>query len=370
MADSGLYVHVPFCASKCPYCAFASCTRSGHLAPAWRDAVLAEADRRAGRFGTFDTLYLGGGTPGLLADDLLAGLVTGLRRALPFAADVESTIEANPADVTPARAIAWRAMGLNRVSLGVQSFDDDDLRFLGRRHDASQAAAALVALRDAGFANVGVDLIYGLPGQALATWRDTLDRALSFGPAHLSCYGLTVEPRTPLARSVHAGRIVMPDESRFEAFFLETSRRLAASGFVHYEVSNFAHGLLFASRHNGKYWHHVPYLGLGPSAHSFDGARRWWNVRGVEPWLRRLGQGRLPTAATERPTAEQRRLETLALGFRTSSGVVLSILRATPGWQAILDAQVADGRLEVADGRAVPTVRGLLVADALARAFA
>ncbi len=369
MADAGLYVHVPFCAVKCPYCAFASCTRLD-LVPSWRDAVLVEAARRARRFDTFDTLYLGGGTPGLLPEDLLAGLVQGLRGALPFAPDVECTIEANPADVTRGRAAAWRTLGVNRASLGVQSFDDDDLRFLGRRHDAAGAVAALDALRAAGFEDVGIDLIYGLPGQTRQSWRATLDRALSFRPTHLSCYGLTVEPRTPLARLVRTGRVVPADESTFEARFLETSDVLSSRGYVHYEVSNFALGEGRQSRHNGKYWRHVPYLGLGPAAHSFDGARRWWNVRSVEAWVGRIARGRLPTAASERPTAEQRRLEILALGFRTRRGVELSVLRETPSSAAILESQVADGRLVVDAGRARPTVRGMLVADALARAFA
>lgn len=367
----GLYVHVPFCATKCRYCAFASGTCLDR-APAWSDAVQREARRRTRRpdFAPFDTLYLGGGTPGLLEPGLLSGLLERLRQTLAFATDVEATIEANPGDVSPERAAAWRAMGLNRASLGVQSLDDADLRFLGRRHDAARAVSALEALRTAGFADVGIDLIYGLPGQTLASWRSVLRRALAMRPTHVSCYCLTVEAGTPLARSVRQGTITVPDDARIEAQFLEASATLGAAGYVHYEVSNFALGDGHRSRHNGKYWRHVPYLGLGPAAHSFDGRRRWWNVRSIEAYLRRDAAGRAPTAATEHLDATQLRLEDLALGFRTAEGVELDLLGRGPAVQATLQRQILDGRVEVRSGRAVPTVRGFLVADALARAFA
>ncbi len=365
----GLYVHVPFCVSKCRYCAFASGTDMSGI-PAWVAGVLHEARRRAGSFAPFDTLYLGGGTPGLLPIPALAMLLEGLRRALPFRDPVEATIEANPGDVTRERAAAWLDLGLNRVSLGVQSFDDAVLRFLGRRHDAGQAARALEAVLAAGFDNLSIDLIYGVPDPTDASWESTLDRSLAFDPGHLSCYSLTVEPRTPLARDVRRGTVALPGEDFLADRFLATSARLARAGYVHYEVSNFARGDSRRSRHNSRYWRHVPYLGLGPAAHSFDGSRRWWNVRSLAAYLRRDSASRLPTAVIERLSPADLRMESLALGFRTREGVELGLLGRDPGSLRRLQHLVSDGRLVVEAGRARPTHRGMLIADALARSFA
>lgn len=365
----GLYVHVPFCASKCPYCAFASCTRI-ESAPAFRDAVLAEAARYRNRFSPFDTLYFGGGTPGFVDPAILGDIVHKLRNTLAFKPDCEATIEVNPADVTADRAAAWHDMGFCRASLGAQAFDDDALRFLGRRHDASGVSEALLRLRHAGFVDIGIDLIYGLPGQTREAWRSTLRRALDAGPTHLSCYALSIEPRTPLAKAVRKREVELPGESAVAALFLDTSRFLAKAGFIHYEVSNYALLDRYRSRHNVKYWRSVPTLGLGPSAHSFDGTRRWWNVRSLEAYLRRSQARISPVAASERLTNEMRRLETLAMGFRTREGVSLDVLRDGPAAEAALSRLVADGRLKIHLNRAVPTTTGFLVADSLARTFA
>jgi oxygen-independent coproporphyrinogen-3 oxidase len=235
----GLYVHVPFCLSKCSYCDFFSLTDYS-LIPDWLAALEKEAALYQGRFGVFDTLYLGGGTPTLLNPGQFASLLESLRRCFSFSPDTEATLEANPDDLTPEKLRLYRDLGINRLSLGGQSFNDRELAFLGRRHNARQTLAALDAARAAGFANLSLDLIYGVPGQSLEDWRKTLEQALAFHPEHLSCYQLTYEPGTPLSRKKARGEVIPATEEEERAFFLFTSRFLEERVFLHYEISNFA----------------------------------------------------------------------------------------------------------------------------------
>ncbi|SHE81416.1 oxygen-independent coproporphyrinogen-3 oxidase [Desulfacinum infernum DSM 9756] len=364
----GLYVHVPFCRGKCAYCDFYS-EPSEALAFRWVDAVLREADLYKDLFSRFDTLYLGGGTPSLLSGEDLRRLLTGLRERFHFEASAEITLEANPDDVSPDRASLWRGLGINRLSLGVQSFDDRMLRLLGRRHNASQAVAAVETAREAGFSNLGVDLMWGLPEQTLAHWQSTLERALAFSPEHLSCYELTLERGTPFHQRALRGELSLPSEEESRRIFTTTSRFLETRGYVHYEISNFARGEPFQSRHNRKYWHHVPYLGLGPSAHSFDGRRRWWNVRSVRAYCERLEGGATPVAGEEVPGPDERRLEALLLGFRTREGVPLHLVGESHRVRRAVEAAVADGLLALARGRLRPTLEGWLIADRLPLLF-
>ncbi len=356
----GCYVHVPFCVSKCRYCAFFSETSRERVAD-WGDAVIREARLFETSFSTFDTLYFGGGTPSVLSDDAIASLVGQLRGVLRFDGDTEVTIECNPSDVNRERAKRWRSMGIGRVSVGVQSFDDAALRFLGRRHDAARAAGALEDLRAAGFDNVSVDLIWGLPGQSVGRTMGSVERALSFEPEHLSCYALTVEPGTPLGRDVSAGSIAVMADDALADEAMGLWGRLAEAGYEHYEVSSFARARAFRSRHNTKYWSHVPYLGLGPAAHSFDGARRWANVRSVEAHLVPLLADQRSVAFEETLTEEQVRSERIVLGLRTSEGIPCAWVAAS-----VLDALRAEGLITVTGDRVIPTERGMLVADAMA----
>ena len=317
---AGCYVHVPFCASKCRYCTFYS--ETAHFThTAWADAVLREARLLAPSFSCFDSLYLGGGTPSLLSDDLLELLLLELRRALPMCEDVEVSIELNPGDVDLDRARRLRAMGIDRVSLGVQSFDNAVLRFLGRRHDRACALRALDDLRSAGFDNLGLDLIWGIPDHTSDQMLRSVRQALAFQPEHLSCYSLTIEAGTPLHRLVEQGAVRKTDEDALadEAELLWS--RLAEAGYDHYEVSNFARTHAHRSRHNSKYWKHVPYLGLGPSAHSFDAARRWENVRSVRKYVDALCARQRGLAFHEVLTDEQISIERVMLGLRTSDGL-------------------------------------------------
>lgn len=368
----GLYVHVPFCLSKCAYCDFYSLP-DGTLIPDWLAALEKEAGFYQDRFGIFDTLYLGGGTPSLLAAPQLTFLIACLSRYFYFANDTEVTLEANPDDLTLEKIRLYQDLGVNRLSVGVQSFHDRELAFLGRRHNTRQTVAALEAARAAGFATLSLDLIHGLPGQSLEDWRKTLEQALSFQPEHLSCYQLTYEPGTPLGRKKARGEVTPATEEAEREFFLFTSRFLEERGYRHYEISNFARQDMGAepcySRHNRKYWSHVPYLGLGPEAHSFQNWMRWWNAPSVEQYCRDLAQGRSVVAGTETLSAEQLRLEALYLGLRTREGVSLDLLRQVPGWEKILHKLEKAGLLEVHQDRAVPTRQGFLLADSLSIRF-
>lgn len=368
MSASGLYVHVPFCHTKCGYCDFYSVPPQ--RVEAWVEAVIAEARLRASAFGRFTTLYLGGGTPSLLTEPQLAALITGLRASCDLAPGAEITLEVNPDDVSLERLAHWRWLGISRLSLGLQAVGDDDLVALGRRHTADQGWSAMRLARLAGFDNLGVDLIWGLPGQSLETWAATLEEILAGRPEHLSCYQLTLEPHTPLARELAAGGPALPDEERARRFFLFTSRYLTERGYEHYEVSNFAWGRRHRSRHNQLYWQHAPYLGLGPAAHSFDGRRRWWNVRSVDRYLEMLAAGRAPTDGAETLGAQELRLEEVMLGLRTADGVSSAAIEHYPGWEATIAALGREQLAYLLGGRLRPTPAGLAVADGLPLRFA
>lgn len=372
-SPSGLYVHVPFCQSKCHYCDFYSIPESA-LIPVWLVALEKEAEIYKDRFDPFNTLYLGGGTPSLLAAPQITSLIDCLRRHFSFLPNTEVTLEANPDDLTLEKIRLYKDLGVNRLSVGVQSLNDRELALLGRRHNVRQTVEALGAVRAAGFANLSLDLIYGLPGQSLEDWTQSLEQALSFYPEHLSCYQLTYEPGTPLGRRKARGEVTPAAEEEERDFFLFTSRFLEEQGYLHYEISNFARieepgSEPYYSRHNCKYWRHVPYLGLGPGAHSFQAGVRWWNTRSITQYCQDLGQDRVPVEDRETLSAAQLRLEALYLGLRTREGVPLDILRQTAGGERFLRKLEKEGLLKVKQDRAVPTLRGFLLADSLPLCF-
>jgi len=367
----GLYVHVPFCKSKCPYCDFFS-VAPGDAMPRFLADLDREVELYLGAGGPFDTLYVGGGTPSLFAPEQLSRLLTAARRLLDASgspSDPEVTVEMNPADVGGDLLAAMRDAGVNRVSLGVQSFHDDELAFLGRRHRRAGADRAIERIRDAGFDALALDLIYGLPGSSRDRWRETLARALALGPEHLSCYALTVAADTPFGSLLARGELELPDESESAALFLETSETLVAAGYEHYEVSNFAREPGLRSRHNQKYWSRTPTQGLGPAAHSFDGRRRWSNTRSLEQYHRALAGGVKPVEQVEEVDAEMARLERVALGMRTAEGVAIADLLAGKGAEGSIERLLREGYVTESDGRLLPTRRGFLVADGMAKLF-
>ena len=385
----GLYLHVPFCSSICPYCDFsvmhaASPARKTFVARLVTEVELAAPTWRDPR--TFDTVYFGGGTPSQLLPAELSRVLDACRARLTLAAAPWVFLEANPEDVTKDACADWRALGVRTLSLGVQSFSDDTLRFLGRRHSARQACEAVATARGAGFDTVSIDLIFGRWGQTAEEWRMDLAAAVSLEPHHLSCYQLTIHPRTRFGLQAKHGRLSeLPEEEQATLFDL-THRFLADAGFAAYEVSNFARGPAHESRHNRKYWDHTPYLGLGPSAHSLTAAdahspaRRFWNERGTPRWEQRLAAGERPIEAQELLTPKDLAEEALLLGLRTTAGIDLDGFRARYGVdllatnRTLVGRLVDEGRVVVREGPAggpwlVPTLSGLAVADGLAAAF-
>jgi oxygen-independent coproporphyrinogen-3 oxidase len=365
----GLYIHIPFCKTKCPYCDFYSITDDGAVS-SYLAALETEAQLYQDQFREFDSLYLGGGTPSRLGGGDLAKILKILRQHFTWAPESEITLEANPDDITAEKLTLWRRLGFNRLSLGAQSFDDAELRFLGRRHTTAQTLAAIDRIRAAGFTNLGLDLIYGLPGQTLAAWLKTLETALQKNPEHLSCYQLTLAADTPMGREAAQGNLITLAEESQREFFLATGHFLTRQGYLHYEVANFARAEELFCRHNRKYWTRVPCLGLGPAAHAFDGRRRWWNFSSLEDYCSSLNQGEAPVAGQEILTPEQIRLETFYLGFRTREGVPLAVISEHPRNEAVLAELVVAGLVRVDRDRVKPTARGLVVADGLPLWFA
>jgi oxygen-independent coproporphyrinogen-3 oxidase len=366
---AGLYIHVPFCTSVCPYCDFAVTIAGGERREEWADGVIREAALYSDCGLGFDTVYFGGGTPSTLDPEQLVRIVDGLHRHLDVDREALFFLEANPEDVSPQRVTAWRELGVDFVSLGVQSLDDDDLVFLGRRHSATDARRAVEALCGAGFAAVSVDLIYGVAGRSEGHWRKQLESAVALGVDHLSCYQLTVHEETVLGRRVARGVATEMGEGDLAELFFLTHELLSDAGFEGYEVSNFASAPQHRSWHNQKYWDHTPYLGLGPSAHSLADGRRWWNQQTA------VNAGERPIEDEEQPSNEQLILEGLMLGFRTAAGVDLGRLRDRFGIDLlvrnrdVIDRFSASGHIEVDGERLRPTLAGLAIADTLARSF-
>jgi len=366
----GLYIHIPFCVRKCAYCGFYSVTDRS-LIPDYLAALRREMALYREWAASFDTLYIGGGTPSVLPTEELEELITGIHGTFAISIDAEITVETNPADIDSGLLTALCHAGVNRLNIGIQSFDDGILAFLGRRHDQEQAVAAVKAARSAGIENIGIDLIYGIPGQDVDAWLATLRKAVALNPDHLSCYQLTLEEGTPLAKQFRRGEVVLPDDSLQADFFCNTSDFLEDNGYVHYEISNFARPGR-ESRHNRKYWNHAPYLGLGPAAHSFSGRERRWNRRAVNTYIDDLASGRTPVESTEILSDEQLRLEALFLGFRTRRGICLQTFKIRYGQDLLTDKRdwierlSGEGLVEIRDGFLRPTRAGMAVADSLA----
>jgi oxygen-independent coproporphyrinogen-3 oxidase len=369
--QAGLYIHVPFCLSKCGYCSFYS-VASPALIPEFVKAVSREMAFYKKSFQSFDTIYLGGGTPSLLSIQQIDDILKSANDHFNIDRQTEITIEVNPGDGSAEYFQQLRKRGINRLNIGIQSFNDSLLKFLGRRHSAKEAGAAMDAARQAGFDNIGIDLIYGIYGQDMKTWKETLSKALSFLPEHLSCYQLSLDEKTPLYEQYGKESLQLPAENEALDFFMTTSKILTDAGYIHYEVSNFARSEALCSRHNMKYWRHIPYLGLGPAAHSFCDRRRWWNKADVNAYIRIIFEGKTPVLQSEELSAEQLALEALFLGLRTKDGIDLDEYQIRYGVdlltqkKQILRKLEEDKLVEIKDGCLRPTLSGMAVADSLA----
>lgn len=373
---AGLYLHVPFCKSRCIYCDFYSTVGHDGWQEHYVQAVCRELELRSARLAQagraafpIHTIYLGGGTPSLLSRAGLSRIFSTVRRCFSVSPGAEITIEANPDDVYADFPVLLRDLGINRVSLGVQSFDDQMLHFLRRRHNGAQAEEAVTRLVRAGVDNVTIDLIYGLPGQDCAHWRDAIDRALSLPIRHLSAYQLSYEPGTPLTRLRDAGTLPpSPDEEEIRQMYFELLERTRSAGFPQYEISNFARPG-YHSRHNSSYWRRVPYIGVGPGAHSFDGDReRRANHPDLKVYVKALGRGEDAPHAVETLTREEQLEETVMLSLRTVRGLTLGDL--APFGDAVIERirrrlapYVARGEVASSSQGYTLTPEGFLIAD-------
>lgn len=361
-----VYLHVPFCARRCSYCDFSIAVRRDvpvdeYLAALERELAIRFADRQPSEV---DTIYLGGGTPSRLGGAGVARAVALVQRWFPLARGGELTVEANPEDVTSSAVEAWAGAGVNRLSLGAQSFDSGVLEWMHRTHDAGAAERSVAVARAGGIDDLSLDLIFALPAQLERDFRVDVERLLALEPSHVSLYGLTVEPSTPLGRWVARGTAVERTEEGYEAEYLVAHELLAGAGFDHYEVSNYARPGRRA-RHNSAYWSGAPYVGLGPAAHGFDGEVRRWNARAYRDWLDRVAAGRDPVEGEEPLTPDNRVAEEVYLGLRSDRGLALvlhdrDVVRPweVAGWVTVGD----DGRLRC-------TPLGWLRLDAIAAAL-
>ena len=367
---AGLYIHVPFCARRCVYCDFYSNTDRSLVAP-YIEALIREMELREDflNCGALETIYLCGGTPSLLREADLDRLFKAIDRLYGLGDAKEITIEGNPDDLHPDYVAQLKHLPINRISMGIQSFHDDDLRLLNRRHSAQQAIEAVENCVKAGLENISIDLIYGLPGQTPERWAKNLDTAISLQVPHLSAYHLTYEKGTPLDRMREAGQITPIDEDTSLILFGQLIDQLGKAGYEHYEISNFARPNRY-SRHNSSYWQGIPYIGLGPSAHSYDKKSRQWNIASIGSYIKAIQEGQLPFEREELSVHDQYD-DYIITRTRTSWGLNPSEILTLFG-QAYHDYFMCQatkaqtkGLLEIHDGNFRLTRAGIFISDSV-----
>jgi oxygen-independent coproporphyrinogen III oxidase len=370
-----LYIHIPFCVRKCRYCGFYSTTYSSGRVDEFMSGLIREAAMYRDDFShrPFSSIYIGGGTPTVLSPEQLGLLVRVIREHFPIDNSIEFTVEANPNTVTSEKLSLLLALGVNRLSLGIQSFSDDILQTLGRLHNGEQAADAFRLARSMGFRNIGIDLIYGIPGQTETHWEETLDAAIALKPEHVSAYSLSLDHGSQFMREAEAGAFTMPDDEVVAAMYERTVQTLNNARYEHYEISNFSLPG-YECRHNMNYWDRGEYLGLGPGAWSFISGRRYANIPDIAEYSQRMSTGRSAVDDQETIGPEPSAMEMILLGLRTMKG--LDLLRFEmeygPDFLRRLESNAVPlrdaGLLRVTDGRLMLTERGILLSDeALAR---
>ena len=386
---AGLYIHIPFCASRCIYCGFYS-TTSLKQRQRYVDAVCREMDLRGEKLevrsertdsseDTIETIYLGGGTPSQLTTDQLRQLFLYINKVYPLTSHLEVTIEMNPDDVNAEYAAVLSQLGINRVSMGAQTFNDERLRFLHRRHTASQVPQAVKTLREAGIHNISIDLMYGFPNETLDDWQRDIDAALALGVEHISAYCLMIEEGTPLARIMGTGYLIgnnqkpvplIPCDEELERQMYELLiDKLTAAGYEHYEISNFAKPG-YRSRHNSSYWQDIPYIGLGAAAHSYDLKSRSYNIADINKYIEAIERGERPMEQ-EVIDEDTHYNDRITVALRTSDGLDLSTLTERHRRYCLKEAQkfIDDGLLHVVDNHLILTRKGLFVSDYIMSSF-
>lgn len=368
---AGIYIHIPFCKRRCLYCAFYSSTLHNKQ-QRYCEALCKELRLRSNYIiGTVDTVYFGGGTPSTLTEQQLSMILGAIKENFTLSPTVEITIEANPDDLTPEYLATLRSLSFNRLSMGIQSFDDRQLKALGRRHTAHRASQAVEDARAAGFTNISIDLMFALPSSTLAEWQRSIEQAIALRPTHISAYNLTYEEGTPLYRALQEGSIKAVDEEENLAQFSTLIDTLAAAGYRHYEISNFALPG-YESRHNSSYWHDVPYLGCGAAAHSYDGHSRGWNIADINAYIEGVESGE-PKFEVEHLSPAEQYNDAILTRLRTTDGVPVDWIRRKFG-ERLTDymlknaaAHLSAGRLREHSGSLVLTRDGLFVSDAIMR---
>jgi len=381
---AGLYIHIPFCLRKCPYCDFYSITDLS-LQPAFLDALVSEMNMTRESKKVFDTLYIGGGTPSVLDINVIDNIIKTAHQCFNITSNTEITMEINPGTVTLEKLKEYRKAGVNRINIGVQSFDAAHLDFLKRIHSEKEARMAVKWAQKSGYENIGIDLIYGIPGQTTSSWLKDLHSAVECHPQHLSCYMLSFEPGTTMHKDLKNSVFnPLPDHLVCELF--ETTQSvLNANEYVQYEISNFAREVIDESgiksaqsnisQHNSKYWNFSPYIGLGPSAHSFIEPQRFWNHSNVKTYIQELSTGRLPRAGKESLSREQLMIEAVYLGLRQAKGIDVEAFDKKFGvnFEKIHAETIADlrekGLMEFSKDRCALTPKGMLYLDSIATQF-
>jgi len=365
---AGLYIHIPFCASRCVYCGFFSTTRLNQR-QAYVEALGREMRLRDcscnGKM-RIETVYLGGGTPSQLSAEQLRQIFLYINNVYDVSPRAEITIECNPDDITVPFVATLSQLPVNRVSMGAQTFNDERLRFLHRRHRAEQVGEAVKRLRSVGIANISIDLMYGFPGETMLEWNADIDAALALGVEHLSAYALSYEEGTPLYTMLQQGRVEELDEELQRAMYYTLKDRLEVAGYEHYELSNFARPGC-RSRHNSSYWNHTPYIGLGAGAHSFDGRHRQWNVADIGQYVEAIGEDRVP-ADSEVIDDVTRYNETVMTALRTIDGIRLDMLSPSERAHCLTQAKkfLDCGWLCLPDDNTLRLTRdGLFVSDTI-----
>ncbi len=362
--SAGIYIHVPFCLAKCVYCDFFSLIVSDEWQDRFVQSLIREIALRAidgWQHDNFDTIYFGGGTPSLLKPEQIRLIIESLRNGYAINPDCEITLEANPDTVNGCYFGKIKEIGVNRISIGIQTFDDDELKTLGRIHVAQTGLDAIKAARESGFDNLSIDLIFGIPGQSIESWRKTLSIAIDQNPAHISAYGLTVESDTPLETLIHSGKLDTVDEQVQLEMYETLIKTMARNGYSRYEISNFAKPGK-ESRHNLKYWRDNFYIGFGPSAHSYDVESRKANVRNLAQYYEIINSNREPIGFRERLSSEQKTMERLMMGIRLAEGVILAdVISAIDN--ANLKSLSDDGLVDIIGGKLIVTEKGLPVSD-------
>ena len=381
---AGLYIHIPFCLRKCPYCDFYSITDLS-LQPAFLAALASEMNMTRELDKVFDTLYIGGGTPSVLNIKIIDNIIKTAHQCFNILSNAEITIEVNPGTVTIEQLKGYRQAGVNRINMGVQSFNSANLNFIERIHSVREPQMAIRWAQKAGYENIGLDLIYGIPDQTTSSWLKDLHSAVEFHPQHLSCYILSFEPGTPMHKDLK-NRVFNPLPEHLVCELFETTRSfLNANGYVQYETSNFAREVIDESgiksaqsnisRHNVKYWNFSPYIGFGPSAHSFIEPQRFWNHSNVEKYIQELSTGRLPRAGKESLSREQLMIEAVYLGLRQTKGIAVDQFDKKFGvnFKAMFTGVITDLEekelVKMSKNRCALTSKGMLYLDSIAVMF-